>query len=107
MELGPSNLLIGLSIPASRLSSVDRVPKSNNNLMPWVSVLGHEAQGERRRFEKTRPEPERRMDVGVWSDGFLWVKFLGGRVGAGNLKHGVRVVFLFAMDCVRRHWLSK
>jgi hypothetical protein len=34
------------------------------------------------------------MDVDVWSDGFLWVNFVGGWVRAGNLKHGVHVVFI-------------
>ena len=66
------------------------------------------AQGDGRRFEKIRAESKRWINVDVWSDGFfLWVNFLGGWVRAGNLKHGVYVVLLSALDCVRRYWSSK
>ena len=102
------SLIYQLPPPASRLPSVDGVPKQNNsNLMSWLGyrIWFRKAQGERRRFETTRAEPEMWVDVDVWSDGLF--KFLSGWVWAGDLKHGVYVVLLSATDCVRSYWLSK
>ena len=81
-ELGPSNLLVYLSIAASASRLWTECRKKTAAIRLLVpSWLGYrfwfkKAQGERPRFEKTRAEPERWMDIDVWSDGFLWVNIL-------------------------------
>jgi hypothetical protein len=83
LELGPSKLLVDLSIAASRLwTECGKITTANR--CPVPSWLGYQfwlrkAQGEGRRFEKTRAEPER-----MWSDGFLSVNFLGRWVWLGR-----------------------
>lgn len=78
----------------------------NNNLLSCpvltcVSVLVQEGPGKRRKFEKTRVEPERWIDANVWSNGFLlnlWV------VGGRQFKTpGVSCVVIRYEQCARRY----